>query len=297
MTPSLYSDIINSRSNYPGTVKEHRIGQSAAKRLCGRTDEGSTTIPQGSRAFLSEMVGFGSITMYLYNMYKIYSLSCSKTKEIRYVGVTSRSLKGRLSGHLYNSKNIVQTSLPVSKWIASLNGEVSIDALEECDSGWQEREKRWIRKLNKSNSLLNLEEGGVGVNRGRRPATIESKKKSVDMFSPDGEYIRTFSSITEAVERLSLKSPSSITNILKRDQNTNVRQRMRVFAGGYRWAYSGSKPIPIKRIKVFRNGSVYFFWTMKEAADTLRFCRDKATRYLKGLRGPIRGLRIEYDIV
>ena len=48
MTPSLHSNIVDGRTNHSGMVKEHKIGQSAAKPPLGREEERSTTIPQGS---------------------------------------------------------------------------------------------------------------------------------------------------------------------------------------------------------------------------------------------------------
>ena len=57
--------------------------------------------------------------------YKIYTLSIDR--DIRYVGVTTNTLKARLYQHRYNARNPKRRSTPVSKWIYSIediNGSV-----------------------------------------------------------------------------------------------------------------------------------------------------------------------------
>lgn len=110
------------------------------------------------------------------------------------------------------------------------------------------------------------------------------------MFDYEGNYIRTFSSVKEAVKFLGLKSSSSLTNILRGSFKRN-------FVGGYRWAYTGETPKPHKIVRIHKDGKKYCFVDVFTASKELGFSRNDAKKYLKGIRGPIPGLRIEYDIV
>lgn len=220
--------------------------------------------------------------------YKIYTLCCSKTKEIRYVGVTIRSLKQRLYQHVWNSNKILT---PCAKWIKSLQQEVEIELLEEVEENtWEAQERYWIGQMKSWNfRLLNVENGGVGVNRGRRSKSEDSKKKPVLKFTMTGKFVCRYESIKEAVKACNLKSSSSLTNHLLSGHGRHV--------AGFRWAYEGTVPRAYRQIKVIVDDLEYFYPDLITAAKTHLFCRNKAREFLEGKRGPLRGLQIEYDIV
>lgn len=92
----------------------------------------------------------------------IYSLSDPITKEIRYIGFTSRSiLDKRLSEHLRDNRKTRKNS-----WIKSLKNKglkPEINILECCNlENWKSLEKKWISQM-KSDRLTNHTLGGEGV--------------------------------------------------------------------------------------------------------------------------------------
>jgi len=102
-------------------------------------------------------------------IYYFYTLRSEDfPEEIRYVGVTTETLKQRFSEHKYKATSEKYRSQPVHKWMYSKfkqNIDVQICYLDECDSSmWQEREKYWIKFYKDVGAkLLNLQLGGNGV--------------------------------------------------------------------------------------------------------------------------------------
>lgn len=103
-------------------------------------------------------------------MIKIYTLSCPITKEIRYVGKTSLSLKARLNAHCQLQKE----SNHRYYWIRSIviqNMKPIIELVEEVsDDNWQFWE-RWYIALFKywGFNLVNDSLGGEGFERNHIP--------------------------------------------------------------------------------------------------------------------------------
>lgn len=93
---------------------------------------------------------------------KIYVLRDPNTLEIRYVGMTSKTLKQRLREHLDNAL-YTKHNLHLCNWILKFynNDKLPIiELIEECaKENWQEREQYWITQFN---NLLNSTEGGEG---------------------------------------------------------------------------------------------------------------------------------------
>lgn len=95
----------------------------------------------------------------------IYTLSHPLTKDVRYVGKTSRTLRQRLSQHISKSKS---PATPCGWWIKKLQDEglcPNIDLIEtvQDDSDWEECERHWISIYrDRGSSLLNLRDGGQG---------------------------------------------------------------------------------------------------------------------------------------
>ena len=165
--------------------------------------------------------------------YQLYCLKDPNTLEIRYIGITTASLKARLSQHLYDVK--VQKGTHKINWIRSLllkNLKPIIELLEICDeSNWEEREKFWIKNVL---NLTNTDEGGKGIILDRSLSSIErsarAKFKAVVQLSLNGDLINTYECIRDAVKAMNCKSESSITNCLKHSGRSHTCR-------GFLWMY------------------------------------------------------------
>lgn len=95
---------------------------------------------------------------------KIYCLKHPISNEIRYIGVTSKSLKFRLRKHIDNAK-YGKHNKHLCNWILSILKEEEkplIEQLDEVDlNDWQNQERLYIAKY-RSPRLLNMNEGGEG---------------------------------------------------------------------------------------------------------------------------------------
>lgn len=163
--------------------------------------------------------------------YKIYAISDPDTNIIKYIGVTTRTLKERLYQHLYNARN---KRLQISaKWIWSL---LKVDKLpvislvETCtETNWEEREKYWIAYYGKQ--LHNQDPGGRGVVFKNKKSNLSSqmaKYKCVYQLDNKGVIINKFDSVMMATKFFNGKSHSNIPNVLKGRVNT---------AYGFYWCY------------------------------------------------------------
>lgn len=165
--------------------------------------------------------------------YKIYCLKHPETLEVRYVGVTSNSIKNRLYQHIYSAKH--RRGTRVSKWIYSLIKQDLLPLIEVLEivseDFWEEREIYWISKFS---NLTNISKEGKGVVINRTYNSIErstnAKKKPIIQLGENGEFIKEWNSIKEATIALNLKTLSSISNVVNRRHGA-------VRAGGYKWAY------------------------------------------------------------
>ena len=93
---------------------------------------------------------------------KVYVFKDPDTLEVRYVGITSKTLKQRFRKHLDNAL-YTKHNKHLCNWILKLRKENKKPIMEEIESctieNWQEREKYWISQFN---NLLNSTEGGEG---------------------------------------------------------------------------------------------------------------------------------------
>lgn len=98
---------------------------------------------------------------------------------IRYIGKTKKSIKERLSKHIYLSKKGVNR--PLNLWIKKLlenNIIPEIVEIERTDvKNWCDREIYWISHYRNKNKLLNLSDGG-GSNLNYSPSNDTRKKIS-----------------------------------------------------------------------------------------------------------------------
>jgi hypothetical protein len=102
----------------------------------------------------------------MYMKWIVYSLSCPRTKVVRYIGWTKRTAKARLGQHITESVRYQRTHK--QKWIASLLGSGLIPTIEIIESGsgqgWAEAEQRWIAIYRARGArLVNATDGGEGI--------------------------------------------------------------------------------------------------------------------------------------
>lgn len=173
-------------------------------------------------------------------IYNFYVLTTSADiSNVRYVGVTTKTVQQRLYGHKYCSMHEEKRYLPVHKWMYThyQKGEdILITQIDFCTSeNWEEREKYWISHYKDLGyNLLNISEGGYGVitKEMREISSIERSRKkhekAVIALNKDGSIYKEFESSTKAAEELNLNSKTSINNALKGRSKS---------AGGYLWVF------------------------------------------------------------
>lgn len=166
--------------------------------------------------------------------YKIYALVDPFTREIRYVGVTTRTLTQRLYAHKYEAKYSRNKNTYKNNWVSKIisSGELPIIILlENCDlENWEDREKFWISIFN-NGRLTNQREGGTGVIVERSSYSIQrsanARKLPVVQLSINGEFIKEWDSASDAEREL---------NIF-RERIGKVCKHSAYTAGGFRWAF------------------------------------------------------------
>jgi hypothetical protein len=147
-------------------------------------------------------------------------------KIIRYVGKTKNKLNKRLTDHINEARRSKSNNYKLN-WIRSLLFEKIkpiITILEAVtENNWQEKEKYWIHKY-KNKNLTNTLEGGYsgGI------YTV-----SILQYDLHGQFIKEFSSIEEACNKVKLKR-GCITSALQRSG----------LGGVYQWRYKTDEIYP-----------------------------------------------------
>jgi hypothetical protein len=96
---------------------------------------------------------------------RIYTLSDPRTLEVRYVGMTTKTLEARLKGHL---RNYPHEKNHRARWIRSLQDVGLIPVIVEIDAVpvdlYAEAERRWIAFYHTQGArLVNATDGGEGT--------------------------------------------------------------------------------------------------------------------------------------
>lgn len=117
--------------------------------------------------------------------YLFYALSASSKPEvIRYIGVTSQTIKKRFYQHKYCALH--KRDLPVHKWMFShmKKGDTILckQIGQSSEYDWEQVEKQLISKYKRGGRLLNIDAGGHGV--------ITKEKRSIDsrIRSAEGHF-------------------------------------------------------------------------------------------------------------
>jgi len=182
-------------------------------------------------------------------LFKIYCLKHPISNQIRYVGITSKSIKHRLYQHISDSREDKKV-LPVHKWIYSLkllSLKPIIEILEEVnEDNWEQKEREWIEKLGRNNKLLNIDKGGRGIIIGKTREeanrnVIEAHKKKICQFTINDELIKIWDSMSEATKFFNGKTKSSIGNA------ASINYRVKT-AYGYKWQFYSDyiQKLPLK---------------------------------------------------
>lgn len=163
----------------------------------------------------------------------IYCLSDPISKEIRYIGKTN-NIRSRYLNHLQTKGKTTHVASWV-KHLQSKNINPTIDILEEFKEtdNWEFWEEFYI-SLYKSwgFSLTNLTSGGIGIkgkgySKKLRSKINNSKRKSIFQYDLNNNFIREWSSITEASNYLKIDA-SGIIKSCKKQRKTS---------GNFLWEY------------------------------------------------------------
>lgn len=185
-------------------------------------------------------------------LYYFYTLSTTKDiSNIRYVGVTTRTLKQRLSGHKYCALHKNKRSTAVHKWMYSeylAGNDIIISQIDCCEEAvWEETEKYWIKEYqNKEFKLLNIQKGGSGIvtkemrNKEGLQRSIDAHKIPVYALDDNLNVVLEFSSAVEAIRFFGGKSKTAISNAISKNVSTKK-------SFGYYWVKQND----------YKNGNFY----------------------------------------
>lgn len=181
---------------------------------------------------------------------KLYVLKDPETLEIRYVGITIRTLQQRLSGHICDVTTRPELNYHKINWIKSiLNKGLKpiIELISEYNSLEEVKlaEIDYIMEYKQKYNLTNSTMGGDHL--GERSHTRESilKKSStraIYQYNIFGELLREFEITEDAARFLNLSSASKITMCCR---------KLRAHSHGYIWRYKGEELGDISNIDKF----------------------------------------------
>lgn len=183
-------------------------------------------------------------------IYTFYTLRSSDEPErVRYVGVTSSTLKKRFQGHKGEARG-KHRSQPVHHWMYKKYQEgldIICEELDKCsESEWKEREKYWVSYYRKIEpELLNLQDGGSGVYTAdmRSIEGMERTRlasiKPVAAYDDNDNLIAKFDSLSEAARHFNI-SKGNIGCVLKGKKK---------HCGGYKWKYLEKEELDINKYR------------------------------------------------
>jgi len=184
------------------------------------------------------------------NTSKLYVLKDPETLEIRYVGITIRTLQKRLSGHICDAKCRPELNYHKINWIKSIlkkGLKPIIELVLEYDSLdlAKQAEMDYIAKYKQEYKLTNCTIGGdhLGERSHSRESILKkSTTRAICQYNIFGELLREFEITEDAARFLNLSSASKITMCCK---------KLRPHSHGYIWRYKGDELGDISNIDVF----------------------------------------------
>ena len=196
-------------------------------------------------------------------VYNFYTLSASNEPDnVRYVGVTTKTVTQRFYGHKYCAKYSEKRGLPVHKWMFShyeKQEEIIVKQIDSCsEEQWEDRERYWIQYYKDQGfELLNISKGGNGVITKEMRSldsiqrSIKGHEKAIIALNLDGSFYKEYSSATQASEELNI-GKSAINNVLSGRSKSSK---------GFSWVYK-SEYDPKKNYsynKIHKGTKVYQF--------------------------------------
>jgi len=219
---------------------------------------------------------------------KIYSLKHPITKEIRYIGKTSQSLKTRLYQHIYEATKKGFKTHKIS-WIKSLKNKgliPVIDIIEEVpESEVNDVEKYWIQQLKLCGyKLTNLTDGGDG-NQNQRMTAESNKKRSETLKRKVKEGLIDYSKRSHKISKaLTGIKRSEKTKQLLRDINKGKKQSKST-------RLKKSKPV----IQLTTENVFVKEWDiLNEASRELNISKGAISNVCKGRQKTAGGFKWEY---
>jgi len=223
----------------------------------------------------------------------IYTLEDPVTKDIKYVGITSDTLKSRLDGHIKSSKYRKRKAVSgKERWILDLLEKglkpviKELETLEDSFDFIQSYiEVYWIWQLKSWGfDLLNI--AGLVMDYNNIPERTRYKTP-INQYDLDGNFIKRYDSIA-----LASKTVNGVGSIIQRAaKNTGWK------AYGYQWRYDKdaednigpvkSKLLPneCKKIAQIKDGIVVRVWNSgQEAAESLGLLKSKISNCANGKR-------------
>jgi len=147
-------------------------------------------------------------------------------ENVRYVGKTKRTIEDRYKQHLRDSNKY---STPICNWIRKLQIEnvlPEVIKIDECDeNNWRECEKKHITQYRQFGRLLNVSDGGDGIE-------DESRWVVVYQYDEFGKFINKHDSIASAGREMNI-TPNSI--------HAAIDQNLSKSSCGYYWFSSKEK--------------------------------------------------------
>lgn len=170
---------------------------------------------------------------------KVYVLKDPTNYQIRYVGITTKSLQERLNGHLSDIKNRPDLNYHKISWLRKLNRKGLIPIIEEIAEfntieEAKEYEIEYIAKYKDEYDLTNATIGGdhPGYRIHSRKSILKKKTtRAITQYDIFGGKIAEYEMIEDAVRALGLSSGSKLT-MCCRGKRPN--------AHGYVWRYKGN---------------------------------------------------------
>jgi len=158
------------------------------------------------------------------NTSKLYVLKDPETLEIRYVGITIRTLQKRLSGHICDAKCRPELNYHKINWIKSIlkkGLKPIIELVLEYDSLdlAKQAEMDYIAKYKQEYKLTNCTIGGdhLGERSHSRESILKkSTTRAICQYNIFGELLREFEITEDAARFLNLSSASKITMCCKK---------------------------------------------------------------------------------
>lgn len=172
--------------------------------------------------------------------YYFYTLSDPTTKEVRYVGVTTYSLKTRYAQHKHTALR-EKDQTHKTKWFRSLLECSKLPLINliktyQCeDNSWEDIEKLLIASYP---NLTNHHVGGKGIIKGERLQTTSSNRIPVAKIHPWRDTILEVYDSAKTAEKLLYGKPTGMISATVKGRHKH--------ATGFRWSFIDPLVFPEK---------------------------------------------------